>query len=87
MGLHFGGNGAWSGVLIVRKRALRAKTRYVACAPAMSRVGGAAHARMSGRTCAELGPWRTRKACEEARVRKHGGRAPRAWEQAVHRPI
>ena len=73
MGLHFGGNGAWSGVLIVRKRALRAKTRYVACAPAMSRVGGAAHARMSGRTCAEVGPWRTRKVRAKARARKHAG--------------
>jgi len=31
----------------------------------MSRVGGAAHARMSGRTRAEVGPWRTRKAYSE----------------------
>lgn len=77
MGLHFGGNDAWSGVLIVRKCASRAKTRYVACAPAMSRVGGAAHARQVGERARRSAPGALgRRARKHAHVSMRGGVLP-----------
>ena len=78
MGLHFGGNDAWSGVLIVRKCASRAKTRYVACAPAMSRVGGAAHARQVGERARRSAPGALgRRARKHAHVSMMGAYSPR----------
>ena len=44
----------------------RMRTRYVASGRGCPRPSG-------GRTCAEVGPWRTRKARAEARARKHAG--------------